>query len=154
MSNYRQEYGEGSLRKRADGNWEARYYYTDAETGKRERKSVYAPTQAKAKEKLRELKNRLENPPDPKETERDKLRNLTLGEWLDLWMREYKKNSIRATTYTNYHLAIENHIRPELGRMKIQDIRPEHVQKLSNDIAKRNPQTIAASEFHGAFERT
>ena len=51
MAKYRQDYGDGSLRKRSDGSWEARYCYIDAETGKQERKSVYAPTQAKVKEK-------------------------------------------------------------------------------------------------------
>jgi len=162
MANYRQDYGEGSLRKRSDGNWEARYYYTDSESGKKERKSVYAPTQAKVKEKLKELKDKIENPPDPEEIRRDALKYLTLGNWLDTWMKEYKKNSIRATTYTNYHLAIENYIRPELGKMKIQDIRPEHIQKFLNDMSSGKVRKISLAPWtvnkakvvlSGAFEQ-
>ena len=162
MSNFRQKYSEGSLRKRSDGSWEARYCYIDAETGKQERKSVYAPTQAKVKEKLKELVDRIENPPDPEETEYDKQKYLTLGEWLDTWMKEYKKNSIRATTYTNYHLAIENYIRPELGRMKMQDIRPEHIQKFLNNMSSGKVRKIPLAPWtvnkakvvlSGAFEQ-
>ena len=27
---------------------------------------------------------------------------LTFGEWLDTWMKDYKKNSVRPATYTSY----------------------------------------------------
>jgi len=162
MANYRQGYGDGSLRKRKDGGWEARYSYNDDETGKRVTKSVYASTQAKVKEKLAELKERIENPPDPKEEERKKLSELTLGDWLDTWLKEYKKNSVRATTYTNYFLAIENHIRPELGNMQLNKIRPDHIQKFLNDMSDGKvrdmplaPWTVQKAKvvLSGAFEQ-
>jgi len=162
MANYRQGYGDGSLRKRKDGSWEARYFYNDNDTGKRVTKSVYAPTQAKVKEKLAELIERIENPPDPKDEERKKLGELTLGDWLDTWMKEYKKNSVRATTYTNYFLAIENHIRPELGNMQLKNIRPDHIQKFLNDMSGGKvrdmplaPWTVQKAKviLSGAFEQ-
>jgi len=162
LAKYRQEYGEGSLRKRKDGSWEARYFYVDRETGQRVSKSVYAPTQAKVKEKLEEIKERIENPPDPIDEEKDKMKDITLGDWLDIWMQEYKKNSVRATTYTNYFLAIENHIRPELGNMQLNKVRPDHIQKFLNDMSSGKvrdmplaPWTVQKAKvvLSGAFEQ-
>ena len=47
--------GEGSIRKRKDGRWEARYTAGhDSETGKAIVKNVLGRTQAEAKEKLKE----------------------------------------------------------------------------------------------------
>ena len=48
--------GEGSIRKRENGTWEARIQLgNDPVTGKPIRKSVYAKTQKEARSKLQEL---------------------------------------------------------------------------------------------------
>jgi len=75
----------------------------------------------------------IENPPE--ETEYVTPTKLTFSEWLDTWMKEYKKNGVRPATYTSYHHNIEAHIRPALGNMELQKIRPEHIQKLLNDMS-------------------
>ena len=133
MANARRDRGDGSLRRRPNGSWEGRIGYTDEDSGKRVEKSVYATTQAEAKRKLKELIKSIENPPE--ETEYVAPTKLTFGEWLDTWMKEYKKNGVRPATYTSYHHNIEAHIRPALGNMELQKIRPEHIQKLLNDMS-------------------
>jgi len=162
MAKYRRDKGEGSIRKRSDGSWEARYSYIDEASGKRKYKSVYANSKTDVKDKLKDLIDKIENPPDPDEEALKKVSDITLGEWLDTWMTEYKKNSIRSTTYTGYHNAIEGHIRPGLGNMKLQKIRPEHIQKLLNDISAGKytktplaPWTVlkAKAVLSGAFEQ-
>ena len=134
MANARRDRGDGSVRRRPNGSWEGRYSYTDDDTGKRIDKSVYAPTQTEAKRKLKELIKSIENPPD--ENEYVKPNKLTFGEWLDTWMNEYKKNGVRPATYTSYHQNIETHIRPALGGIELQKIRPDHIQTLLNDMAR------------------
>jgi len=133
MANVRRDKGDGSLRRRPNGSWEGRYSYTD-DTGKRVDKSVYAPTQTEAKRKLKELIKIIENPPD--DNEYVKPSKLTFGDWLNTWMKEYKKNSVRPATYSSYHHNIEAHIRPALGDMEIQKIRPEHIQTLLNSMSR------------------
>ena len=49
----RRDAGSGTIRLRADGRWEGRYYYKG--TGKY--KSVYGKTMTEAKEKLDKLRN-------------------------------------------------------------------------------------------------
>ena len=47
--------GEGNLRQRKDGTWEARFVVgTDPGTGKEIRKSVYGRTQKEARQKMTE----------------------------------------------------------------------------------------------------
>ena len=134
MPNARRDRGDGSIRKRPNGSFEGRYSYIDENTGKRKEKSVYAPTQSEAKRKLKELIKQIENIVD--DNEYVKPSNITLGDWLDTWMKEYKKNSVRPATYTSYHHSIESHIRPALGNIELQKLRPDHVQTLLNDMAR------------------
>ena len=84
-------------------------------------KSVYAPTQAEAKRKLKALIKEIENPSEPADDDEYVKPNSTrLDDWLDTWMKEYKKNSVRATTYTSYHHCIEQHIKPALGSIELE----------------------------------
>ena len=69
--------GEGTIRKRADGSWEARYMVD----GKRH--SIYGRTQAEARTKLAEVSVTIDHG-DYREDSA-----LTLGQWLTMWHRDY-----------------------------------------------------------------
>ena len=126
----RRDRSDGSLRRRPNGSWEGRFGFSD-DRGKTVYKSVYASTQAEARRKLKELIQKIE----ATIAEHGVVpRELSLGEWLDTWLRGYKKNSVRPATYTSYYENIELHIRPVIGDMVIQNIRPYHIQKLLNDM--------------------
>ena len=48
--------GAGTIRKRADGRWEARYTIGfDSVTGKQKQKSIYGKTQGEVREKLAQI---------------------------------------------------------------------------------------------------
>lgn len=48
--------GGGTIRKRTDGRWEARYTHGfDAESGKQIQKSVYGKTQSEVRKKLQAI---------------------------------------------------------------------------------------------------
>ena len=54
--------GEGSIRQRKDGTWEARFVIgIDPGTGKEIRKSVYAKTQKEVRQKLTFVLHELDN---------------------------------------------------------------------------------------------
>ena len=145
MSEKRRDKGDGSIRQRPDGKWEGRFSYTDNVTGKRVNKSIYAPTQPEAKRKLKELIKNAEETQNNDEYVTQS--NIKLGDWLDTWMRVYKKNSIRPTTYSSYTQSINSHIKPALGNIELQKLRPEHIQTMLNDLSKGSIKKIALAPW-------
>jgi hypothetical protein len=43
----------------------------------------------------------------------------SLGEWLDVWLSEYKKNVLKPTTYDSYETNIRHHLKPGLGHIPL-----------------------------------
>lgn len=88
--------GEGNLRKRSNGTWEARVTLgTDPKTGKLINKSVYARTQKECREEMKALLGidggQAATPPAaPKEPPKPRSEDvITVGQWLDTWLKEY-----------------------------------------------------------------
>ncbi len=76
--------GAGTIRKRSDGMWEARYTTgRDSGTGKQVQKSVYGKTQAEVRIKLQIACVALD---EGTYVEPSKL---SLCNWLDIWLEEY-----------------------------------------------------------------
>lgn len=76
--------GEGSIRQRKDGTWEARFVTgIDPGTGKEIRKSVYAKTQREVRKKMTEAVAALDKD-DYKEPSK-----MTISQWMDIWSKEY-----------------------------------------------------------------
>ena len=113
--------GEGSIRQRSNGSWEARY--TNPITNKQQ--SVYGKTkqevQKKLKEKLRELDELAE---EEKEKQQEELtgENVTLDKWFDVFMQRYKKNKVKPQTYSVYYSQYNNWIKPNLGNTYLANI--------------------------------
>ena len=55
---------------------------------------------------------------------------MTLGEWLDRWLAEYKDGTIRPGTLEGYRNYIENYIKPQLGGKQISLITTQDVQRM------------------------
>ena len=109
--------GEGNIRKRKDGRWEGRYTAgRDPETGKAIYKNVLGKTQAEVKKKLKEA---IENGAtlDP-----GKAGQYTVGQWLDTWLEDYAKLSIRPSSHKTYRGFIENHIKPTVGNIPLEKL--------------------------------
>jgi integrase len=131
---------EGSITRRKDGRWMAQVTIgRDPATGKLKRVTLYATTRQEVSGKLtKALHDRQQGtfvaPP-----------KLTLGEWLDSWLREYAKPQVRPITFVSYEMLIRRHFKPALGHIPLQDLRPEHVQHYVNDQLHNGlaPQTLA-----------
>lgn len=57
---------------------------------------------------------------------------LTLGDYLDTWL---KNKQVSASTLERYESVIRLYIKPKLGAIKLQDLKPFHVQGLYTDMA-------------------
>ena len=116
--------GEGSIRKREDGRWEGRYTAgRDPVTRKAIYKNVLGKTQAELKEKLKSAIEK-NNTLDLKAGE------YTVGQWLDVWMENYAKLQVRASSYKTYQGFISNQIKPTLGDMPLEKMTAMDLQRL------------------------
>lgn len=84
--------GDGMVRKRDDGRWEGRIVIGHRENGEPLFRHVYAKTQ---KALLDKLHQNIECYRDVELTEDSRM---TLGEWLDRWLAEYKAGTVRPGT--------------------------------------------------------
>ncbi|HBG8547956.1 TPA: site-specific integrase [Clostridioides difficile] len=64
--------------------------------------------------------------------------NISVSDFLDFWYKEYVMLNCKFQTQNNYKRAIENHIKPNLGRYKLKLITPLIIQKFLNDKSKEN----------------
>lgn len=68
----------------------------------------------------------------------------TVGEWMDTWLEEYKKNKIRPKTYDLYAWTIESWIKPAIETIPLQQLTTDHLQGLYNSIldAKKSTRLV------------
>ena len=79
--------GDGMVRKREDGRWEGRIVVGHKKNGTPIFQHAYAHTQKELTEKLHQ---NIERYQDVELTEDSRM---TLGEWLDRWLTDYKENT-------------------------------------------------------------
>ena len=105
----RRPQGDGTIRKRSDGRWEARIIVGHKNDGSPMYKSAFAKTQKSALKQLHQLID-LYRDVDLTEDSR-----MTLGEWLDKWLDEYMIFTIRESTLDSYRAMVKNQVKPFIG---------------------------------------
>ena len=55
-----------------------------------------------------------------------------MGEYLDDWLRDVVKPSVRSWTYRGYEVHVRRHIKPALGRLPLERLEPSQVQVFLN----------------------
>src|SRR5437870_305871 len=119
---------EGSITRRPDGRWMAQVTIgRDPVTGKPKRATFYGKTRQDVADKLTKALR------DKQQGTFVGPHRLTLGEWLDTWLWEYKKPRLRSLSFNNYETVIRRHLKPALGHIPLQDLRPEQVQHYYNE---------------------
>jgi integrase len=59
--------------------------------------------------------------------------NLTAGAYLDRWLSDSVRDTVKATTFERYEQITRLHLKPALGRVKLKGITPAHVRGLYRD---------------------
>ena len=115
--------GEGTIYKRSDGRWCAAYYVGT------KRKFLYGRSQKEVKEKLQVLK---EKEQDIKEL--SVIDDLTLSQWVEQYLQQFKSNEIKATTLSTYMAFYRKHIKEDsIGKIRLNDLKTEDLQEFYND---------------------
>lgn len=121
--------GGGSIRKRPDGRWEARYTTGfDPKTGKQIQRSIYGKTQKEVRQKLNQVTAEIDSG-DYLEPS-----GMKLSDWLDSWMTDYSGDK-KYSTMKHYRAACETHIKPRLGDVPLSKLNAVMVQKFYNSLS-------------------
>ena len=139
--------GDGMVRKREDGRWEGRIVVGHKKNGTPIFQHAYAHTQKELTEKLHQ---NIERYQDVELTEDSRM---TLGEWLDRWLTDYKENTVRPGTLAGYRSCIENYIKPQLGGKQVSLVTSQDVQKLYRRL-KENGRIREHPRFGSALSDT
>ncbi|WP_288481656.1 site-specific integrase [uncultured Deinococcus sp.] len=79
---------------------------------------------------------------------------ITVGEWLDRWL-EGKRPRLAVKTHHNYEQLIERHVKPHLGRRRLQSLKPVDLHALYGALTARglrDTQRQVHNILHAAFE--
>lgn len=120
--------GDG-ITKRKDGRYVARYT-VHTPTGPK-RKVIYGKRYGEVEKKLVEARG-------------DAARgivyddeNLTVGNYLDRWLSDAVRGSVRESTYFRDECLVRVHVKPALGRVKLKNLNAMHLQRLYRDRLDR-----------------
>ena len=122
-----------SLRK--DGRYQARYTFN----GKRY--TLYGNDLKEVQKKLRDVKYELDHGIYAKPEK------VTVDSWFKVWREEYAANNMRENTLAHVDSMYKYHIKPEIGHMKMQEVRAEHIQMLLNKMKKEGLIDFKKSKF-------
>ena len=101
--------GAGTIRKRSDGRWEARFTIGfDPVNGKQKQKSIYGKTQKEVREKLAQVTVEIDEGTYIEPCQ------MTLEEWMTMWLAEYMGDK-KWSTIKHYKAQVKAHILPALG---------------------------------------
>ena len=114
--------GSGSLRQRPDGRWELRVF-----DGVRQR-SFYGATKADALAGPQRIVNR-------EHRKAATVTNASVETFFRQWL-DATRQTVKPATWRKYDSAIRLHALPTLGRLRLTDVRPDHLTALYADLAR------------------
>lgn len=137
MAAKRRGVGEGTIRQRPDGLWEARVT-VGYEAGKRVRRSFYGQSRSAVASRMRTALTGMAvgQVPTP---ERE-----TVGSYLAAWLTDIQP-SVRPSTWLRYRQIVDTHLVPELGSVRLSRLSPHAVSTalVRRAAAGSAPKTVA-----------
>ena len=73
---------------------------------------------------------------------------LTVGEYLDRWLRDSVKGTVKETTYANYAYINRVHLSPALGSIKLKSLTPAHVRGLYGEKSRTKLSAATVKKMH------
>ena len=119
----RRSAGEGQIRRRPNGTWEARYVAADGH-----RRSLYRRTKREATDALRDALGQAQAGIVPVD------RRLTTAAYLDAWLESL---SVRPRTAQSYRGIVNRYLKPAVGRVPLSKLQPDHVLVMLRDLQRR-----------------
>jgi integrase len=131
--------------KRKDGRYEGRY--TAQVPGGSKRRSVFGRTYSEAQKKLAEAMG-------------DAARgivfddeNMTVGAFLDRWLRDAVRDTVRQSTFDRDGYLVRVHIKPVIGRLKLSKLSALDVQTLYRDRLDSGLSPSTVNKIHTVLHK-
>lgn len=114
-----------AVKKTAKGTWYTKFYYTDWNGERKQKKKEGFKTRAEALEFERDFLNKCEKSP-----------SITFGNLVESYIEDYCKTSLKVTTLATKQHIIDTKILPHFKNMLISDIDSLAVKKWQNTLIK------------------
>ena len=141
----RRGHGEGSIRQRANGRWEARVTVGYGPNGRQIRRSYYADTRTAAQQRLTKALSELQQGL-PLADERQ-----TVGAFLERWLEDCHRTKVRPSTYVRSAQIMRDHLAPHIGRIRLAKLTPADVQRLVNSLHASGLSAKSVANIHGVL---
>jgi integrase len=137
--------GEGSIYRRKDGRWVGQYtIYTD--TGPKYR-YLYGKTRAAVAEKLTKAMA------DRNSGLMFDAGRMTVGEYLDQWLSDSVRGTVRTSTFERHEAIIRLHIKPTLGHVGLKKLTPAHVRGLYREKLDSGLDPATVRKIHSTLHK-
>src|SRR3954447_3477260 len=139
--------GEGSISRRKDGLYMARYT-VQTPTGAK-RKALYGKTRSEVAAKLSKA---LADRESGLTFDAD---NVTVGEYLARWLTDSVRGIVRISTFERHEQIIRTHLAPAFGRMKLKTLTPAHdVRSLHREKLEEGLAPATVRKIHSTLHKT
>jgi len=145
----RRHSGEGAIYQTKDGRWRAAVDL-GWEAGKRQRKYLSGPTKSAVARAVREALAQVEAGVP---LTRDGL-GPTVEEWLWYWHDNVQARRVRETTLSAQEVIIRRHLVPTLGRVRLRELTPEHVESLLVRLESPKFNSTSVLKVHRCLSRS
>ena len=130
-----------SPRKTKSGNWEVFVYMGRDQEGKQIRESSTFSTKKEAQRWARD-----------KELEKEtgilmEFANMTFKQYIGKWFDEYVDEQLSPVTHDRYYNVFYNQVLKILGKLRLKEIQPAHIQSYLTSIRK-NGGTVDTQQYH------
>ena len=134
--------GDGGLTLRADGRWQATLAL-ELPNGRKVRKTFYGRTMKEAKAKL-----------DTARRERDAgalvAKSPTVKAWMEGWLEARRRppKPVKPNTWNGYVSKVNRYIVPALGKKRLSDLRPQHIEAMYDDMRNQGLAESTVRQTH------
>ena len=79
--------------------------------------------------------------------------NVTVQEYLESWLEDTHKPTVRLSTYLNYRKLLKNYLVPGLGKVKLQKLTPQQVQAFYSKKINEGLSPKSVTNIHGVLHK-
>lgn len=139
--------GNGSIKQRAPGTWQLRYYGPPNETGRRKQHNETVKSSRREAERL--LRERITAVETGAHVAREKE---TVGQFLARWLDTYAATNTTAKTQQGYRQCINCYTGP-LARIPIQGLTARHIQTVYSEMLRKGLSAATVVQLHRILHR-
>ena len=135
--------GTSSVYQDQNGYWHGRVSVGLKDDGSVDRRHVAAKTQSAVVRKVRALEKLRDEGLAPRVGQK-----WTFGKWLEHWLENIARPSLRESSFDAYRIAVEKYLVPGLGKHRLDRLEPEHLERLYRTMINNGAAPGYAHQVH------